>query len=127
MALFASKEAYEPQDVLVIFKEDGTAAIAPVVAVNDERLYAESAESNYSVPAADVKSYTGPRGRIFLYPTTVENVTDCQRIAALERSTVLRQITHFAPESPVAAKLPMGRIVIIALVVLVLIIMMVAK
>lgn len=92
------KEPYAPQDVLCVFSEDGTAAIAPIVDINDERILAESESGNYSVPAADIRAYTGPRGRIFLYPSTTENVVDCQRIAMLERSTVLRQITHFAPE-----------------------------
>lgn len=127
MALFGNKEPFEPRDVLVVFREDGTAEIAPVDDINDERIYAESYDGNYSVPIGDVKSYTGRKGRIFLFPTTVENVTDCQRIAALERSTVLRQITHFADESPVPVKLPMGKIIFGALAALILIIILAVK
>ncbi|KGP85291.1 MULTISPECIES: hypothetical protein [unclassified Paenibacillus] len=114
MGLFNSREPYAPQDVLCIFKEDGTAAIAPVVEINDERVFAESLDGNYAIPLGDLKSFTGPKGRVFLYPTSVENVTDCQRIAALERSTVLRQITHFAPEEyESGAKAPIGKIMLV--------------
>lgn len=127
MAFLGNKEPYEPRDVLVVFREDGTAEIAPVMDINDERIYAESYDGNYSVPIGDVKSYTGRKGRVFLFPSTIENVTDCQRIAALERSTVLRQITHFAEESPVSAKLPMGKIIFGALAVLLLIILLAVK
>lgn len=127
MGLFRQPEPYAPQDVLCIFKEDGTAAIAPVVEINDERIFAESLDGNYAIPLGDVRSFTGPKGRVFLYPTSVENVTDCQRIAALERSTVLRQITHFAPEeNEVMGRLPIGKIamVFIGIFALILIIMM---
>ncbi|MMZ53481.1 hypothetical protein D1872_152700 [compost metagenome] len=117
LALFGNKqqvEEYEPQDVLVILQEDGTAAIAPVVETNEERIYARSMDGSYTVPKGDVKAYTGPRGRIFMYPTTVENVQDCQRLAALERSIVLRQITHFEPEYVERKGMSLGKIMLIA-------------
>ncbi|CAM4522379.1 hypothetical protein [Paenibacillus macerans] len=120
-----NREPYEPEDVLIIFKDDGTADIAPIVTINDERVYAESPQGNYSVPVGEVRSYVGRKGRIFLYPTTVENVTDCQRIAALERSTVLRSITHFEEDSSLPRKpLPIGKIMLgIAVAILLIIIL----
>lgn len=127
MGFLGNKEPYEPQDVLVVFKDDGTAEIAPVSDINDERVYAESYDGNFAVPLGDVKSYTGRKGRVFLYPSTVENVTDCQRIASLERSTVLRQITHFADEKAVPVKLPMGKIIFGILAALILIIFLAVK
>ncbi|RGL29696.1 hypothetical protein DXC69_24900 [Paenibacillus polymyxa] len=134
MRLFGNKNEeveYLPQDVLVVLQNDGTAAIAPIVDINDERVYAESMDGNYAVPKADVKAYTGPRGRIFMYPTITENVEDCQRIAALERNTVLRQITHFAPEVvEEGRRLPLGKIILIGggiLFFLILVISMVSK
>jgi hypothetical protein len=115
------------QDVLIVLSSNGTADIAPVVEINEERLLAYG-EVEYAVPIADTKVYIGRRGRIFSYPASEENITDVKRIAALERSTVLRQITmyekeRFAPES----KLPLGKIILIGLAVLVLIIIMVVK
>lgn len=123
--MFRTREVYEPEDMLVVIKDDGTADIAAIVSINDERIYAESTDGSFAVPIADAKSHTGRKGRIFLYPSTVENVTDCQRIAALERSTVLRQITHFdngydEPGKP----LPLGKIMFVAAAVILLIIFM---
>ncbi|SFT00489.1 hypothetical protein [Paenibacillus sp. 453mf] len=121
------KEPYAPQDVLCVFKEDGTAAIAPIVDIDGERVFAESLDGNMAVPIADLRAYTGPKGRIFLYPTTVENVTDCRRIADLERSTVLRQITHFAPEAAEQDfKPPVGKIAFILVGIILLIIAIMA-
>lgn len=118
-----NREPYEPEDVLVIFSDDGTADMAPVVSIDDERIYAESSQGNYSVPIGDVKSYVGRKGRIFLFPSTLENVLDCKRIAALERSTVLRSITHFEEDSSLPRKpLPKGLIIGIAVAVLLFII-----
>ncbi|RRJ54008.1 hypothetical protein EHV15_36215 [Paenibacillus oralis] len=119
-----NREPYEPEDVLILFKDDGTADIAPIVTINDERVYAESPQGNYAVPVGEVRSYVGRKGRIFLYPTTVENVTDCQRIAALERSTVLRSITHFEDQQALPGKpLPIFKIMLgIAAAILLIII-----
>lgn len=118
------REPYAPQDVLCVFKDDGTANIAPIVEINGERVFAESMDGNMSIPLADLKAYTGPKGRVFLYPTTVENITDCRRIADLEVSTVLRQITHFAPEQfEQESKPPLGKIMLILLGIVVLIVL----
>lgn len=131
MGFFNKQEPYEPQDLLCVFQENGTANIAPVTEVNDERIYAESLDGNFAVPLGDVKSFTGPKGRIFLYPTTVENVADCQRLAALERSIVLRQITHFAPEAggyEEKGRLPLFKIaaaIILGIVILIMLISLV--
>lgn len=125
MALFSanSREPYEPQDTLMVFKEDGTADIASVMEINDDRIYAENAVTTYSVPVGEFATYTGRKGRIFLCGATVDAVSDYQRIAALERSTVLRQITHFQgdPALP-AGKMPIGRYLLIGLAALIFII-----
>lgn len=125
-----NEERYEPRDMLAIFKEDGTAELAPVVTINDERLLAGPYVGDgqqYAIPLEHVKSFTGPNGRIFLYPTTVENVTDCQRIAALERSTVLRQITHFQ-DTVIDTRKPVSKLVIFGVAAaILLLIIMVAK
>lgn len=121
-----NREPYEPEDVLIIFSDDGTADMAPIVSIDDERIFAESPQGNYAIPIGDAKSYVGRKGRIFLFPSTLENVLDCKRIAALERSTVLRSITHFEEDSSLPRKpLPKGLIIGIAIAVLLFIIMQV--
>lgn len=125
MLFAANKEPYEPQDTLVIFKEDGTADVAAVMEINDERLFAESSASSYSVPVGEFKSYTGRKGRIFLVGADVESVSDYQRIAALERSTVLRQITHFQGDAPTAiAGIGLGKKLLIGVSILVVLIIL---
>lgn len=85
----------EPQkrDTLVIMSDDGTADIVTVKDISEDRING----GNYAIPTGDVKSYTGPRGRIFVYPSTFENIQDARRLAGLEKSIVLRQLTQYSP------------------------------
>jgi hypothetical protein len=85
------------RDTLVYISDDGTAEILPVVDKNEERILA-GREEQIAVPIGDLDHYTGKRGRIYFLKTTSDNVQDCQRIASLERSTVLKQITMYEPE-----------------------------
>lgn len=126
MGLFSSaaREPYEPQDTLIIFKEDCTADIASVMEINDDRIYAENAVTTYSVPVGEFVTYTGRKGRVFLCGATVEASSDYQRIAALERSTVLRQITHFQGDPLPPAKMPLGRYILIGVAALIVLIIL---
>lgn len=116
------------QDVLIVFSESGRADIAPVIEINEERILA-AGEVEYAVPIGDTKVFIGPKGRVYSYPASDENVTDCKRIAALEQSTVLKQITLFEKErvAPPAAPLPMGKIILVGIAVIVLIIILAVK
>lgn len=115
------------QDVLIVLSESGRADIAPVIDINEERVLA-SGEVEYSVPIEDTKVYVGPRGRVYSYPAADELVTDCKRIAALEQSTVLKQITVFEKERIVPpAPLPMGKLILVGIAALILIIILAVK
>ncbi|MBY9082623.1 hypothetical protein KIH86_25365 [Paenibacillus sp. HN-1] len=121
----AKQEPYEPQDTLMIYKdEDGTADVATVIDVNDERLYAENAITSYTIPVGQYKTYTGRKGRIFVVGAPLDAVSDYQRIAALERSTVLRQITHYQGDPPEPVRKPIGRYILIGLAVMVFLIIL---
>lgn len=85
-------------DRLVIIENNGTADIARIYDQDDNCLYAESTNHDYAVPIADVKAYVGPTGRIYVIGAESEYVTDTRRLAALEKSIVLRQVTHFERE-----------------------------
>lgn len=124
-----TKKEYHPNDIVVVTATSGMADIANVVEISEERILAKSSSGQeYAIPIGDTMAYTGPKGRIFVYPTIPENVMDCQRIAALERSTVLRQITHFEREQTAEMrKLPIGKIAIIGIIVLLLIIFLAVK
>lgn len=85
------------RDILVTFNPDSqTADIVHVTDINHERvLGAELGGNHFSVPIQDVKAFTGPKGRVFFYNAPEESIQDVQRIAELEKSTVLRQITRY--------------------------------
>lgn len=116
------------EDVLIVLSNSGRADIARVDEINDERILAVG-EVEYSIPIGDVSSYIGRKGRIFHYPAIEENVSDCKRIAALERSTVLRQITMFEKDTMTTAdnKLPIGKLALVGAVILIFIIMLAVK
>lgn len=106
------------RDKMIVFSSDGTAAIANVTDANHERVAASSLHDSFSVPVGDLKSYTGEEGRIYLYASSVENVQDCKRIAELEKSTVLRQITNYKEDAEEKTTDLMKVFLIIGIVVL---------
>jgi hypothetical protein len=99
------KTTTEPKEKLVIISDNGTADIANVYDIDHERIAGSSSTAEYSVPIADVKAYAGSRGIIYIYPATHENVEDTQRLAALEKSIVLQQVTHYVKPDPEASKM----------------------
>lgn len=93
------KPVPERDRVVIIEEETGTADIAVVIDEDDAAIYAESSVQDYAIPRGDLKPFVGPSGRVFLLAADTEYVRDTERLAALEKSIVLRQITHF--EKPI--------------------------
>lgn len=83
------------RDRVVIIEDNGVADIATVFDSDDTAVYASSPAQEYAIPIADLKPYVGSGGRIYVLNAVSEYVKDTQRLAALEKSIVLRQITHF--------------------------------
>jgi hypothetical protein len=120
-------EANVTTDVLVVFSSNGTAEILNIADINEERILVYG-EVEYAIPLADLKVFMGRKGRIFTYNASEENIADTKRIAALERSTVLRQITMFEKERMTPpVKLPMGKMILIGAAVFVLIIFLAVR
>lgn len=91
-----SKKPVPDRDRIVIFEESGTADIATVIDTDDQAIYAASAVHEYAIPIGDIKKvYVGPSGRIYTLFADSDYVRDTERLAELEKSIVLRQITHF--------------------------------
>ena len=84
-----------PADQLVIMQDNGTADIANVLDVDHERIFASSGDQDYSVPTSNVMSYVGSRGRIYVVGGETEYIDDTKRLAQLEISKTLAQITHY--------------------------------
>lgn len=83
------------RDRIVILEENGTADIAHVYNIDDQSVYASSPTQDYAVPVGDLKSFVGPSGRIYILQADPDYVRDTERLATLEKSIVLRQITHY--------------------------------
>lgn len=93
------KEVVE-RDKLVVFNEDGTADIATVFDRDDNAIYAESPTLDYAVPIGDLKSFVSSFGRIYTLKADFDYIQDTVRLAALEKSIVLRHVTQFEKAAP---------------------------
>lgn len=86
------------RDRVVIIEETGLADIATVYDQDDQAVYAESPVQDYVIPVGDLKAYVGPSGRIWVLAADHDYVRDTERLAALEKSIVLRHVTSYAKE-----------------------------
>lgn len=100
----------EVNDRVVIMSDNGTADIAYVDDIDNERIMCSSPTADYSIPVADTKAYATSRGLIYSYPAEHDLIQDTQRIAALERSTVLKQITMYERTVSEPEKVPLLKI-----------------
>lgn len=90
------KKQIDTNDIVVIISDDGTADIASVYDTDDTAIYASSSLQDYAIPKSDAKSHVGARGRIYVVAADSDYISDTQRLAKLEQSIVLRQVTNFA-------------------------------
>lgn len=106
------------KDRIVIVSQDGTADIATIVDYDDQRIFAASPNQDYSIPIADVqaKSYVGGHGRIYLIGVDPEYKQDTIRLANLEKSIVLRQVTQFERKADEQKKLNIKDLLLYALI-----------
>jgi hypothetical protein len=89
---FKSNKQEETRDMLVTIDPDsGQADIQQIKEINSERILTHG----YSVPIGDTRAYTGRKGRIFVVNAPAEATSDYKRIAELEKSVVLKQITRY--------------------------------
>ena len=89
-----SHELFTGDDTLVIFDNDKNSSnIVDVTNVTDN----EVKTRKYVVPRADCEITSGPYGRIFFYRAPTRSIETVEHLAALERNTVLTQITSYKP------------------------------
>lgn len=81
-------------DTLVVFDHDkNTSNIVDVLRVTDIEVKA----TQYVVPKSDCEITAGPYGRVFFYRAPTKSIEVVENLAALEKSTVLSQITAYKP------------------------------
>ena len=80
-------------DRLIVFDTDKRTT--DVVYVTEVTADAVISHGKYKVPKTDCEVYTSPEGRVYVMKTTTPIVTETERLAKLEISTVLSQITSY--------------------------------
>lgn|SRR5690606_12140805 len=88
----------ETDDLIVIFDDEHhTADIQRVSDIREDTIYVTG---KYAVPYLDCEVTTGREGRIFFYRAPSRSIVETQRLAELEQSLVLNQITAYRPPEP---------------------------
>lgn len=85
----------QTDDVIVIFDDDKrTSTIERVSYIKENTIYVTG---KHAVPLQDVEVTNGVEGRIFFYRAPTLSITQTERLAALEMSMVLKQVTAYNP------------------------------
>lgn len=88
---------------------------ADVVFIDDVNDQAVTSTGRYKVPRADCDVFTSSEGLVYVLKSDTQYVSETQRLAALERSVVLSQITMYKPEEKPNPNLDMRFFVVAAL------------
>lgn len=85
----------ETSDILIIFDNDKkTSDIRTITSVTEDAVIVAG---YYKVPLLDCEITVGADGRNFFYRAPSQSIEETQRLAQLEMSTVLTQITAYQP------------------------------
>ena len=89
---------FETSDLLIVFDDEKKISdINRVTAVDEDAVIVAGL---YKVPLEDCEITTGKEGRNFFYRAPSKSITETQRLAQLEISTVLEQVTAYRPPVP---------------------------
>ncbi|WP_313799089.1 hypothetical protein [Cytobacillus sp.] len=91
----------ETNDIVIVFDDDNKSSdIQRIDEIREGVIYVTG---KYAIPIDDCQITTGAEGRNFFYKAPADSVFETQRLAALEQSLVLTQITAYRPPMPPAA------------------------
>lgn len=80
-------------DVLIVFDDEAkTSDIKRINSIEEDTLFVTG---EYAVPVGDCEITNSVTGRNFFYRAPSKSVSETQRLAHLEKSLVLKQITQF--------------------------------
>lgn len=99
MSFFTKKEedefAFATRDILIVFDdEQKTSDICTISHIDHESVIVAG---KYKVPVLDCVVTTGIDGRNYFYNAPTQSIVETKRLADLERSMVLEQITSYRP------------------------------
>lgn len=86
---------FESDDRLIVFDDDKRTS--DIVYITDVTDSAVISAGKYSVPKADCEVTTSPEGRVYFYRAPSKIIQEVERLAKLEQSIVLHQITNYKP------------------------------
>lgn len=69
-----------------------------VVYIDDADDMSITSTGRYKVPRGDCDVFTSPEGLVYILKADAQYVQETKRLAALERSVVLAQLTQYKPE-----------------------------
>ena len=112
--------SFETSDILIVFDNDKKISdINRVTAVDEDAVIVAGL---YKVPLEDCEITTGKEGRNFFYRAPSKSITETQRLAQLEISTVLEQVTAYRQPVPPTAlnatTIVLGIILLVAVIAL---------
>lgn len=85
--------AFETNDVLIVFDDEKrTSDIQRITSIEENTIFVSG---KYSIPVLDCEITTGADGRNFFYRAPSQSIKETQRLAELEKSMVLNQITAY--------------------------------
>lgn len=86
---------FETNHRLIVYNtEQHTADICMVTDVTDTHVIAAG---KYSIPKEDLSVHSSEKGRVYTLNAPTHIVTEVERLARLEKSIVLQQITNYKP------------------------------
>lgn len=89
-------DIYDTGDRLIVYNQDQrTVDIVPVTGVTDTQV---ESIGRYVIPKQDVSVYVSEFGRVYTFEAPQKIVEETERLALLEQSIVLKQITNYKPE-----------------------------
>lgn len=87
--------SFETDDLLIVFDDEKkTSDIRNITDLNEQSV---TVAGYYMVPREDCEVTTGQLGRTFFYRAPSQSIKETERLAKLERSMVLSQITAYKP------------------------------
>lgn len=109
----------DTKDVLIVFDHDKK--ISDINRVDEVDAEKVVVYGKYVVPVADCEITTGGEGRHFFYRAPTRSIQETNRLAQLERSIVLSQITQY--KKPEQNQTDLTKILLIGVICLAFIVM----
>lgn len=91
----------DTNDLLIVFDDEKkTSEIRTISHYGEDGSIKVLGPTGYSIPIEDCEITNSEEGRNFFYRAPTQSIKETQRLAQLEKSIVLSQITQYRPKEP---------------------------